>query len=174
MKKFRFLFITCLLLAAFTTSLFSQRKSPPPMPEYAPNSYKSLAAPCAIGNTITWIALNNVSAPVHTRGVLWQTPEGIGGYEIPKGSGKTIFYSGGIWIAGTDVNEQIKVAAVRYISARNYWPGPLITDGLRRGTTDVEVCYVWDTHYEIARHQVADFRSWYNASDEEKSRDWEG
>jgi len=167
-------FWLCLLLSIFSFSLYAQRKTPPPMPDESNTQLKSLAAPCAIGNTITYIQLNNAVVPVHTRGILWQSPEGIGGYEIPKGSLKTVFYSGGIWIAGTDVNEQLKVAAVRYMSARNYWPGPLITDGVRRGTTDAEVCYVWDKHWEIARHQVADFRQWYRASAEEKSRDWEG
>ncbi len=135
---------------------------------------KSFAAPCAIGNTVTYIAYNNVRAPIHMRGTMWTDPDGQAGYEIPKGSGKKSMYSGGIWIAGTDVNEQLKLAAVRFTSARNYWPGPLIIDGPMRGTTDAEVCYQYDQHWEVSRFEVSDFRDWSRASAEEKARDWEG
>jgi len=137
--------------------------------------YKSLAAPCAMGTTITTISYNNVLAPVWMNGLLWTAPDGENaGYEIPKTSGKTALFSGGIWIAGTDVNEQIKVAALTFNGARNFWPGPLIVDGVRRGTTDSEMCYQWDKHFEISRYQVSDYRQWFNASEEERSRDWEG
>ena len=141
---------------------------------YGPGK-KSLAAPCAMGTTITVLSYNNAVSPVWMNGLLWTNSDGENsGYEIPRGSGKTALYAGGIWIAGTDVNEQIKVAAIRFNGARNYWPGPLIVDGVRRGTTDAEVCYQWDKHYEVFRYQVSDFRQWYNATDLERSRDWEG
>ncbi|MFC2117493.1 hypothetical protein ACFLSY_02470, partial [Bacteroidota bacterium] len=69
---------------------------------------KSLAAPCARGNTITYLSYNNVNTPVHLTGTMWTDPDGQAGYEIPKGSGLKSLYAGGIWIAGTDVNEQLK------------------------------------------------------------------
>ncbi len=136
---------------------------------------ESLVAPCALGYTISELSYNNVAFPVWMNGLLWTNIEGENaGYEVPKGSGKTALYAGGIWIAGTDINEQIKVAAIRYNGARNYFPGPLIVDGVNRGTTDSEVCYKWDEQFKIARHQVSKFRAWFNATDDEKSIDWQG
>lgn len=135
---------------------------------------KSFAAPCSRGNTITKINYNNVSTYVYMNGSLWQGIYNNAGYEIPKGSGKTSLYAGGIWIAGTDVNEQIKLAAARHPSNTNFWPGPLIASGFNRGTTDSESCYDYDKQWKISRSQVRNFRDWYNASNEEKSLYWKG
>jgi hypothetical protein len=66
-------------------------------------------------------------------------------YEVPKNSGKTALWNGGIWIGGTDVNGQLKLSAVRYRSTGvDYFTGPLIMHGNSRGTTDIEVCYQYD------------------------------
>ncbi|MFC2119221.1 T9SS C-terminal target domain-containing protein, partial [Bacteroidota bacterium] len=135
---------------------------------------KSLAANCSQGNTSTMIELNNVRALIHTGGDMWWDFQKAV-YEIPKDSGKTALWTGSIWIGGVDVNDQLKLAALRYRSnGVDYWPGPLIIEGRGRGTTNSEVCYQYDKHWEISRYQVSDFRDWYNASDEEKSREWEG
>ncbi|MFC2132236.1 T9SS C-terminal target domain-containing protein [Bacteroidota bacterium] len=176
MKNFRKILIISIIWAFFAGSLFAEENKNAAKSTSGSSTFKSLAAPCARGNTITYLSFNNVNTPIHLTGTLWTDPDGQSGYEIPKGSGLTSLYAGGIWIAGTDVNEQLKVAAVTFNSTaqRNYWPGPLIIDGPQRGTTDAEVCYQYDQHWEISRYQVSDFRDWYRASAEEKARDWEG
>ncbi|MCD6333173.1 MAG: hypothetical protein J7L89_07865, partial [Bacteroidales bacterium] len=136
---------------------------------------KNLTAACAKGNTVTEISLNNARTYIWMDGLLWtDTDGGSSGYFIPKGSGKTSIYSGGIWIGGTDVNGQLKLTAIKYHGARNYWPGPLIMKGDARGTTDIEVCYQYDRHFEITRYQVEAFREWYNTPVEERDRDFKG
>ena len=175
MKHFKKFFIIGVLWIIFGSTLFAEEYRGADKTTVGKRTLKSLAAPCSMGTTITRIAYNNASSPIWMTGLLWTREDGgASGYEIPKGSGKTSMYAGGMWIAGTDVNEQIKVAAIKFNGGRNYWPGPLIVDGVRRGTTDAEVCYQWDQHFEISRYQVSDFRMWYNATDEERSRDWEG
>jgi Tfp pilus assembly protein PilX len=81
---------------------------------------KGLTAGCQLGKTVTQISLNNASTWVHMDGILWtDITGGNAGYEIPKGSGKTSLYSGGIWIGGTDVNGQLKLSAVIFKGDRN-------------------------------------------------------
>ena len=123
-----------------------------------PENLKGLSAACAMGTTVTEISLNNVRTWVHQDGLLWSDISGGAGYEVPKGSGKSSIYSGGVWIGGTDVNGQLKLSGIKYKNARNFWPGPLLMEGDGRGTTDVEVCYQYDRHYEITRYQVDAFR----------------
>ncbi|MFA6352302.1 MAG: hypothetical protein WCW86_08260, partial [Bacteroidales bacterium] len=137
---------------------------------------KGYAAGCALGTTVTEISLNNVRTYIRMDGVLWtDIDENNAGYEIPKGSGKTSLFAGGIWIGGTDVNGQLKLTAVRFLGyQRHYWPGPLIMHGDARGTTDIEVCYQYDRHYSITRYQVEAFREWYNSSPEDRERNFKG
>lgn len=136
---------------------------------------KGAAAGCQRGETITEISLNNVRTYIHMDGLLWTNSVGnASGYEIPKGSGKTSIYAGGIWISGTDLNGMIKQSAVRYKGSRNYWPGPLIADGNTQGTTDVDVCYQYDRHFEITRYQVEAFRNWYNTPADKRGREFDG
>ncbi|MCD6345868.1 MAG: hypothetical protein J7L96_00465, partial [Bacteroidales bacterium] len=89
---------------------------------------KSMTAACARGSNVTEISLNNARTFIRLTGILFTDIDGgSSGYEIPKGSGKTSLYAGGIWIGGTDVNGQLKLTAVRFVgSANNYWPGPLL------------------------------------------------
>ncbi len=137
-------------------------------------SVKGYAAACGAGKTSTEISLNNVRTIIHSGGDMWWDFK-VSRYEVPKGSGKTALWNGGIWIGGTDVNGQLKLAAVRYRSGGvDYFPGPLITRGNARGTTDVEVCYQFDRHWEISRYQVEAFRAWYRADAETREREYKG
>ena len=139
-----------------------------------PENLKGLSAACAMGTTVTEISLNNVRTWVHQDGLLWSDISGGAGYEVPKGSGKSSIYSGGVWIGGTDVNGQLKLSGIKYKNARNFWPGPLLMQGDARGTTDVEVCYQYDRHYEITRYQVEAFRQWYNTPANDRGIEFEG
>lgn len=139
-----------------------------------PKISKGMTAGCNASTTATEIALNNVRALIQTGGDMWWDFKNAQ-YEIPKGSGKTALWNGGIWVGGTDVNGQLKLCAVRYRSGGvDFFTGPLITTGNARGTTDIEVCYQYDKHWEVTRYQVEEFREWYHADPAKRERMFRG
>ncbi|MEA1875799.1 MAG: T9SS C-terminal target domain-containing protein, partial [Bacteroidota bacterium] len=138
------------------------------------NRLKSHSAACNLGSTITEISLNNVRTYIHMDGILWSSDGTGAAYEIPKNSDKSSICAGGIWIGGTDVNGQLKLTGIKYKGAHNYWPGPLIMVGDARGTTDVEVCYQYDRHFEITRYQIEAFRAWYNTPAASRGAEFDG
>jgi len=76
-------------------------------------SIKANAAGCLPGSGYKYLDINNVRARINTGGDMWWDMEN-GDYEIPKGSGKTSMFSASLWIGGMDVNDQLKLAAIRY------------------------------------------------------------
>ena len=86
----------------------------------------SKAAGCAPPTTTSFLELNNVRAMVHTAGNLWQIPgQNFSQYEVPKNSGIMALFTAALWLGGTDVNNQLKLAALRYRNGQDYWTGPL-------------------------------------------------
>jgi len=84
------------------------------------------AAGCAPPTSTTYLELNNVRAMIHTAGNLWQIPnQNYSQYEIPKNSGIMALFTAALWLGGTDVNNQLKLAALRYRNGQDYWTGPL-------------------------------------------------
>ncbi|HIA36858.1 MAG TPA: hypothetical protein EYN89_09075, partial [Flavobacteriales bacterium] len=82
-------------------------------------------------------------------------------YEVPKGSNKHSMYLSSLWLGGTDVNGQLRIAAQRYRSSGvDFWTGPLDTSG----TAEIspENCAEWDKHFIISRAEVDQFVAWYN------------
>lgn len=142
------------------------------------NKFKTtnaVTAGCVPATSRTELSLNNVRALIHTGGDMWWDLQGTPRYEIPKGSDKTALFAGSIWIGGTDVNGQLKLAAVKFRDGGvDYWPGPLIISGPDRGTTTSDVCLAYDKHYVISRDEVAKFRSWYGADAETRATDYPG
>lgn len=167
----RTLAITLLSVFLFIGS-FAQKYTKEKYIEPPVSNLKANSAACQTGQTITEISLNNVRTYIHMDGLLWTHKDGgAPGYEIPKGSGKTAIYAGGLWIGGTDIYGVVKLSAVKYKGGRNFWPGPLISTGDRQGSTDLEVCYQYDRHFNITRHQVEAFREWYNTPPEKRDSD---
>ena len=57
-------------------------------------------------------------------------------------------FSGSLWIGGLDINNQLKLAALRYSqTGQDYWTGPLTIDGT--AAIDNEVCAEWDKFFTI-------------------------
>lgn len=102
----------------------------------------------------------------------WDLPGGIGAqYYIPKTGTATSMFSGSLWIGGLDINNQLKLAAIRYRQVGNdYWPGPLTTDGT--ASVDQETCAKYDQHYLITRLEVDQFLQWWNSTN--KSEEFPG
>lgn len=120
------------------------------------------AAGCAPANGKTFLEFNNVRSLTHTGGNLWQVSgQNTAVYEVPKGSGIQALFASSLWLGGVDVNQQLKLAAVRYRNGNDYWAGPLTDDG----TAEIipEECVKYDQHYEITRDAVETFNAWFNA-----------
>ena len=121
---------------------------------------QSKAALCTPPTTSTYLKQNNVSALIHTAGNLWQVPnQNFSHYEVPKNSGIMALFTAALWLGGTDVNNQLKLAALRYRTiGQDYWSGPLVEGD---ATTNYEMCQKYDKHYISTKDVVAEFNAWY-------------
>ncbi len=119
------------------------------------------AAGCAPPTTTTFLELNNVRAMIHTAGNLWQIPnQNNSMYEIPKNSGIMALFTAALWLGGTDVNNQLKLAALRYRNGQDYWSGPLSNV---TAETNYENCKKYDKHFVTTQDMVREFNAWYEA-----------
>ena len=119
------------------------------------------SAGCTPPTTSTFMELNNVRALMHTAGNLWQVPgQNLSQYEVPKNSGIMALFTSALWLGGTDVNNQLKLAALRYRSGQDYWTGPL-TEGAAE--TDYDNCAKYDRHYITSQDEIREFDAWFTA-----------
>ena len=126
----------------------------------------SKAAGCLPPTTTTMLELNNVRAMIHTAGNLWQIPgKNYSQYEIPKNSGIMCLFTAALWLGGTDVNNQLKLAALRYRDGQDYWNGPLT-----KNFADVskEECLRFDKHYNSTQDDISEFNAWFQAGADDK------
>lgn len=129
------------------------------------STLKSNTAGCLPGAGFKVLDINNVRARINTGGDMWWNME-VSAYEIPKGSRKTSMFSASLWIGGVDVNQQLKLAALRYRQGpsggggNDFWPGPLTTDN--KASVSADVCQQYDKLYPISREEVDKFVAWYN------------
>lgn len=152
--KFYTLFAGLFLYVSLNAQVFNGASNP--------QVFQQKASSCSPSSGKTMLELNNVRALIHTGGNLWQvTSENRAQYEVPKGSGIMALFTSALWLGGTDVNNQLKLAALRYLNGRDYWTGPLTDDG----TANIipEECAKYDRHFKITRDQVAQFDAWYRA-----------
>ena len=123
------------------------------------------AAGCSPSSAFEWLDINNVKTRINAGGDMWwDLPAGTGSkYYIPANGSATSLFAGSLWIAGVDVNQQLKCAAVRFRQGPNlnggndFWTGPLTIDGKASVTDDV--CARWDKIFKITRDQVDEFLS---------------
>ncbi len=119
------------------------------------------AAGCAPPTTTTYLEINNVRAMIHTAGNLWQVPnQNFSMYEVPKNSGIMALFTAALWLGGTDFNNQLKLAALRYRNGQDYWTGPLTNV---TAETTYENCRKWDQHFTTTQDMVREFNAWYEA-----------
>ncbi|OFX39213.1 MAG: hypothetical protein A2W95_13850 [Bacteroidetes bacterium GWA2_40_14] len=135
---------------------------------------QTITAGCLPASAEVNLDLNNVRALILAQGSLWEG-EGKAEYEVPKGSGKTSLYAGGIWVGGVDINGQLRTCARSYRSEGNdYWPGPLISGGEGIASVSPDVCISYDKHYKITRAEVEDFVAYYGADAETRAELFDG
>ena len=116
---------------------------------------KSKAAVCKRAQSTSELNINNVRALINGYGNMWYDGS-LAQYHIPKDGSSTPLFCAALWIGGTDVNDQLRIAALRFGSeGDDYWPGPLTTDGTADIT--IEACNYYDRHYKITQKEVSDF-----------------
>lgn len=117
-------------------------------------SDKALAAGCLNPESSAVLELNNVRTTIYSGGDMWWDLKQFARYEVPKGSGKHSLYLGTLWIGGTDVNGQLKVAAQRYrANGPDYYTGPLDTSGTAE--IDAATCKEFDKIWKMSRAEAA-------------------
>jgi hypothetical protein len=119
---------------------------------------KQTTAGCTPSSTFAWLTINNARVRVNAGGDMWwDLPGGSGAkYYIPANGSATSLYAGSLWIAGMDINNQLKCAAIRFRQVGNdFWTGPLTVDGT--ASIDAATCMEYDKMYNITRAEVDDF-----------------
>ena len=119
---------------------------------------KQTTAGCTPSSTYAWLNINNARVRVNAGGDMWwDLPGGSGAkYYIPANGSATSLYAGSLWIAGMDINNQLKCAAIRFRQVGNdFWTGPLTIDGT--ASIDAATCMEYDKMFNITRAEVDDF-----------------
>ncbi|MDG2441598.1 MAG: T9SS C-terminal target domain-containing protein, partial [Crocinitomicaceae bacterium] len=130
-----------------------------------PDTEIEKSAGCTPPSTSTYMELNNVRMLVHTAGNMWQVPgQNFSQYEVPKNSGRMALFTSALWLGGTDINDQLKLAALRYRNGQDYWTGPL-TQGAAE--TNYENCSKYDKHFVSAQDEIRLFDAWYTAGEQD-------
>lgn len=140
---------------------FAQPYAGKEKPDYS--NLNAKAASCKPPSTTSFMELNNVRALIHTAGNLWQVPgQNLSQYEVPKNSGIMCLFTSALWLGGTDVNGQLKLAALRYRDGADYWTGPL-SQGSAETTFDN--CSKYDKHFITIQDEIREFNAWYEAGE---------
>jgi hypothetical protein len=128
----------------------------------------SKGAGCSPPTTTTYLETNNVRAMIHTAGNLWQVPgQNYSRYEVPKNSGIQALFTSALWLGGTDFNNQLKLAAMRYRNGQDYWTGPLTKVSAE---TSADNCLKYDQHFITTQDMIREFDAWYNAGISDKNQ----
>ncbi len=144
------------------------------------NVAQEKGANCAPSTAQLTMTFNGVSAFIEAGGSMWANrAQGVAAYEIPKGSGTTVVYAGALWMGGTDINGQLKIAALTFRTNEDFWTGPLsvalgsgtydptspVGDGVTRdfgaATIDPDQCDAYDQFYTIRKSEVIAFITWW-------------
>ena len=120
---------------------------------------RTKAAVCKRAQSTAELNINNVRAQINGYGNMWYDGS-VAQYHIPKNGNTSPLYCAALWIGGTDVNDQLRIAALRFgQNGDDYWPGPLKIDNT--AAVDLEVCNRYDKHYVITKAQVMELISHY-------------
>ena len=123
---------------------------------------KQTAAGCAAASGFRYLNINNVKARINTGGDMWWDLHDFSQYFIPANGQATSLFAGSLWIGGLDINDQLKLAALRFRQSGNdYWPGPLTIDGT--AAVDEVTCANYDKHFIMTRAEVDEYLGWWHS-----------
>lgn len=136
-------------------------------------------ANCAPATASITMKFNEVKAFIEQGGSMFQNrQEGVAAYEV-GGDNLFAIYAGALWMGGTDINGQLKLAALRYRQGNDFWPGPLtITPGTGtydpmdpvgddiirdygEANIDPDQCLYFDRFYTIRKAEVIAYTLWW-------------
>ena len=141
-------------------------------------------ANCSPSTSKMYLEFNDVKALIEQGGSMFQYRAGtaVASYEIPKGTGLHVIFAGALWMGGTDVNGQLKLAALRYRSGNDFWAGPLtvspgsgnynplypVGDDVVRDYGEANInpedCIAYDKFYTIRKAEIVRFNIWFECS----------
>ena len=140
-------------------------------------------ANCAPSAAKLIMQFNDVKALIETGGSMFQNrAAAVASYEVPKGSGLNAIFAGALWMGGTDVNGQLKLAALRYREGNDFWPGPLtvtpnsgtynplypVGDDVVRdfgeANIDPDQCIAYDQFYTIRKAEIVRYSIWWECT----------
>ncbi|MCO6500761.1 MAG: T9SS type A sorting domain-containing protein [Vicingus serpentipes] len=103
--------------------------------------------------TYDYIDLNNIKARVGINALFHDDKNAYAGFEVPKGSGAHTIYAANLWVAGLDVNGQLKGNVETYNSGGRNFAGPFRTTNQYK-TYEEKWDRVWKiNHTDIIYHQ---------------------
>ncbi len=121
---------------------------------------QSKAAVCKRAQSTAELNVNNVRALINGYGNMWYDGS-LAQYHIPKNGTSTPLFCAALWIGGTDVNDQLRIAALRFGSeGDDYWPGPLTVDN--KADITLDVCNKYDKHFKITQAEVQAFMAMFD------------
>ena len=145
------------------------------------------SAACAPATKGLYLEFNDVKAWIENGGNMFQNRQAnIAAYEIPKSTGPNdikhfAIFAGALWMGGTDVNGQLKIAALEYRRGNDFWSGPLSViagtgnyqydfnnpqgDGITKdhgaATITPDQCLAYDKFFVIEKAEVVAFSTWW-------------
>lgn len=156
---------------------------------YGPNDKSGKTKPkpkganCSPATAKLIMEFNDVKALIEQGGSMFQNrAAGVAAYEVPKGSNRFAIFAGALWMGGTDINGQLKLAALRFRQGNDFWPGPLtvtpgtgtfnpgnpVGDGATRdfgeANIDPDQCLAYDKFYTIRKAEVIRFNVWWECN----------
>lgn len=141
-------------------------------------------ANCAPATATVTMDFNNVRAVLNTNGVLFRDyrNNGNAGYEVPKvdvGPKRKVVFAAALWMGGTDINNQLKLAATTFGDGNDFWTGPLTVNlgtgdydptqpvgdkairDFGEASIDPEQCAKYDKFFSISKVEVIKFITWW-------------
>lgn len=151
------LVLVALLLVSFSSTVTARECIECKKTNVKTAAVRTKAAVCKRAQSTAELNINNVRALINGYGNMWYDGS-VARYRIPKNSNTCPLYCAALWIGGTDVNDQLRIAALRFGSdGDDYWPGPLRVNGT--ASTDLPVCNAYDKHWIITKTEVLALKS---------------
>lgn len=149
------LVLVSLLLVSFSASVSARECFDCKKTNAKNAAVRSKAAACKRAQSTAELNINNVRALINGYGNMWYDGS-VAQYHLPKTANTCPLYCAALWIGGTDVNDQLRIAALRFGSeGDDYWPGPLKVNGT--ASVDLPICNLYDKHYIITKAEVLKF-----------------
>lgn len=128
---------------------------------YATLLLAMLCSGAARAQAYSELGANALRARFYANGFIGSGPAATqGAIRVPAASNAPLLSAGGLWMGGVDNTGQLRFAGHLFDTAneRDYFPGPLTTDGTASISPSVSAQY--DRVWQITAQQVQDHRAW--------------